>query len=150
MKQKTYSQKVARIFEIVDYILLAPAGIGALVGMALLLSGQIPYAFLLFVFLAIGIILLVGYFKHSRGRLDEESVGMLWLTTVIYNSLLLLPFLFWAASILQGDGLRGYEGRLDGGKLAGFLILLGIISGYLSAIILAIRAFSFEKRKKIV
>ncbi len=149
MTRKTYSQRVARVFEVIDYIMLAPAGIGVLFGIGLLYANPL-YTLLLYVFLTIGIILLFGYFNHSRGRLDEKYFSALWLTTAGYNFVLLLPFLYWASTILQDNGFRDYEGEISGGAVVGFLFLLGIISGYLAAIILAAKAFSYENRKKII
>jgi|SRR5215204_558888 len=149
MTEKTYSQRVARVFEIIDYFMLFPAAIGFVFGLALIGSNAI-YTLLVFAFLFIGILLLVGYFKHSRGTLDAKYFPALWLTTAGYNFVLLLPFLYWASSILQTGGFKGSEGRTDSGVLIGLIILLAIISGYLSAILFSIKAFSFEHRKKII
>jgi hypothetical protein len=148
MTDKTYSQRVARVFEILDYFMLVPAAIGALVGLALLFANPL-YSFLLYGFLTVGIVLMVGYFKHSRGRLEEKYFNALWLTTAGYNFVLLLPFLYWASVIIQG-GFKGYDGETEGGVIVGFLFLLGLIFGYLSAFICSIKAFTFERRKKLI
>jgi hypothetical protein len=146
MRQKTYSQKVARVFEIIDYFMLFPAGIGVLVGFALFYSNPL-YTLLLYAFLTFGIFLLAGYFKHSRGTLDEKYFSALWLTTAGYNFVLLLPCLYWASTLLQTENFKGYEGN---GALVSFLFLLGIVFSYLAAIVFSIKAFSFERRKKYI
>lgn len=149
MTQKTYSQKVARVFEIIDYFMLLPAAIGFLFGFAFIASNPL-YTLLLYSFLIIGIVLLVGYFKHSRGNLDEKYFSALWLTTAGYNLVLLLPVLYWTSTLLQTGDFKGYDGRIDGGMIIFFLILLGTVFSYLSAIVFSIKAFSFERRKKYI
>jgi len=85
--------------------------------------------------------LLVGYYKHSRGRLSKEHLPALWIGTAVYNFILLLPVLYLASSLLQsrtaGDGRIFY-----------FLVVGSIVFGYLAAIISSLKAYSFEKRKK--
>jgi hypothetical protein len=144
--EKTYSQKVARVFEIIDYFMLLPAAIGFLFGLALIASNPL-YTMLLYAFLISGIILLVGYFKHSRGRLDEKYFSALWLTTAGYNLVLLLPSLYSASTLLQTESFKGYEGN---SALISFLFLLGLVFSYLGAIVFSIKAFSFERRKKYI
>lgn len=136
--ERTYSQNVARAFEIADYILLIPAILGAI------LATLIPSIFTLLVygFFIVGVVLLVGYYKHSRGKLDERYFSALWITTAVYNFILLLPCLYWASILLQ----TGSSKSSDGGKLF-FLMILPIIAGYLTAVLLAVKAYSFEKRK---
>jgi len=137
MMEKTYSQKVARAFEIADYILILPAGLGALA--ATLLFGV--FTLLVYAFFIVGVVLLVGYYKHSRGRLSKEHLPALWIGTAVYNFILLLPVLYLASSLLQsrtaGDGRIFY-----------FLVVGSIVFGYLAAIISSLKAYSFEKRKK--
>ncbi|HVE55448.1 MAG TPA: hypothetical protein VNB22_01380 [Pyrinomonadaceae bacterium] len=141
--EKTYSQKVARVFEIVDYFLLLPAGVGALVGF-FALFGQPLYGLLIYMILGVGMALLVGYFKHSRGRLDEKYISVLWLTTAVYNFLLFLPWLYNASTYLQPSQSWA---RGENQFTAGFFLLLAIVLGYIFAIVFSIRAYSFEKRK---
>lgn len=140
MTEKTYSQKVARAFEIADYILLLPAGFGALLA-TLAFSG---FTLLVYAFFIGGLILLVGYYKHSRGTLGNEYVPALWIGTAVYNFILLLPCLFWAAMLLQ-DGI--FQNSNGGDGLMVFMVGLAIIGGYLTAVLLAVKAYSFEKRK---
>jgi len=137
--ERTYSQNVARAFEIADYILLIPAILGAV------LATLIPSFFTLLVygFFIVGVILLTGYYKHSRGKLDERYFSALWITTAVYNFVLLLPCLYWGSLLLQ----TGFSRDSDGGGKVFFIMILPILAGYLTAVLLAIKAFSFEKRK---
>jgi hypothetical protein len=146
---RTYSQKVARVFEIVDYLMLLPAGIGVFFGF-FLISFNPALTLLLYAFVAVGIVLLVGYFKHSRGRLDEKYFSALWLTTAGYNLVLFLPALYWVSTLLQTGDFKDYDGKPDAGTVIFFLILLGVVFGYLSAIVSSLKAFSFERRKKYI
>jgi hypothetical protein len=148
MTGRSYSQKVARIFEIVDYLMLVPAGIGALFGLVMIANRPF-YAMLLYGFLIVGIILLVGYFKHSRGKLDERYFSALWVTSAIYNFLLLLPSLYFAATLLEEKSFRDLKGRLDAGKIIIFLILGSIVFSYLAAVTSSLKAYSFERRKNV-
>lgn len=96
MSEKTVSQKIARVFEIVDYVLLIPSLGGLLLGMMMLISGEAAGIGLgILAVFTIGTILLVGYFKHSRGRLSEKSTVALWLGTIVFNGLFLLPSLYF-------------------------------------------------------
>lgn len=146
--QKTYSQKVARVFEVIGYLMLLPAAIGALAGF-LAIANQPLYALLIYVILGIGVTLLVGYFKYSRGRLEEKFCSALWLTTAVYNFLLLLPWLYGTSALLQ-SGFKDYDGSTDGGLVIFFLFLISIVFSYLAAIVASLKAYSFEKRKKLL
>ena len=146
MTEKTYSQKVARVFEIIDYFMLLPAGIGFLVGLAFISVNPL-YTVLLYAFLTTGIVLMVGYFKHSRGRLDEKYISALWLTTAAYNLVLFLPCLYRTSRLLQEANFKGYEGN---DELASFMFLLAVVFAYLAAIVFSMKAFSFERRKKLI
>lgn len=103
MSEKTYSQQVARVFEIAGYVMFSLALIYPLYLMRF--SGPLGiliYIIYLFIFLIIpllipvfligaGTILFVKYCKHSRGRLDEEKVIPMWSGTFFFNLILLLP-----------------------------------------------------------
>ncbi len=135
--ERTYSQKVARAFEIADYVLLIPAGFGAFLA-TLVFSG---FTLLVYGFFIVGVVLLVGYYKHSRGKLGEDHFSALWIATAVYNSILLLPCLYWASIMLQ-------EGIFRSGEFMPFLMALSVVGGYLTAVLLAVKSYSFEKRKK--
>lgn len=80
----SFSQKVARFFEVVDFLLLPPAAFG--LAFSMLLLGFAPWFPLGIAgwFIA-GCFLLRGFFRHSRGRLDERQVSILWYATMGYN-----------------------------------------------------------------
>jgi hypothetical protein len=142
--ERTYSQNVARAFEIADYILLIPAILGAV------LATLIPSILTLLVygFFIAGVVLLVGYFKHSRGQLDESNFSALWIASAVYNGVLLLPCLYFASTLLQ-SGILDNE-YSDGGSVVYFLFILSVVSGYFAAVIFSLRAYFFEKRKKYI
>jgi len=144
--EKTYSQKIARGFEIADYILLVPAVIGAL--LATLVAGL--FTLVIYGIFFTGVILLVGYYKHARNTLNQKYSAALWIATAVYNSLLLLPCLYYASTLLQTGSFRDIDGRLDEGQIIFFLIVLSVVFGYFTAIILSLKAYSFEKRKSYI
>lgn len=136
--EKTYSQKIARVFEIVDYILLLPSILG--VFLATLIFSIVT--FLVYGIFIAGVILLVGYRRHARGNLSPENLTALWIGTAVYNFILLLPCLIFASKMLQ-NGVSGEMGF-------SFLFVLGIVFGYLAAIVGAVKAYQFEKRRKFL
>lgn len=100
MPEKTVSQKIARAFEIVDYILLIPSVGGLLLGLAMLGGGGrgnegLMVAFTIVAAFVIGVTLLVGYFKHSRGTLSAGGTRALWIGTIFYNGIFLTPSLYF-------------------------------------------------------
>lgn len=145
--EKTYSQKVARVFEIFNYFLIIPATLGALLA-TLLLAGAAWFTLLIYTIYGIGLALFVGYFRHSRGKLDEQKIPLLWITTAIYNFVLLLPCLFYVAMWFQNETwVRPPAHGASKDSFMYFLISLSIVSGYLAAVIFSMRAYYFEKRK---
>jgi hypothetical protein len=145
--ERTYSQKVARVFELICYVLLIPAIIsliypaiavfgGLLQGRAeVFFVGLIPFGIA-----GVGVILLIGYHKLAENELDENLFSTLWIATAIYNFLLLLPWLLAASAYLQSP-----EKLTDDGNWIGFLILLSIISGYITAIYFSLKVYSLER-----
>lgn len=82
--ERTFSQSLARFFEVVDYILLAPACYGMLA--LAVIAGSAPFmATGIVVWFVAGCLLLRGFFRHSRGRLSDSGVSTLWLATIGYN-----------------------------------------------------------------
>lgn len=138
MNEKTYSQKIARVFEIVDYILLVPAILGVLLA-TLIFSGATLIVYGVFIS---GVLLLIGYRRHSRGNLSPENMTALWMGTAIYNFILLLPCLFLASKMIQ-QGVSADTGFY-------FLFIFAVVAGYLAAIISALKAYQFEKRRKFL
>lgn len=139
-----YSQKIARAFEIADYLLLIPAGFGVFAA-SMLIKDAPWFTFLIYAIFLFGFLLLVGYFNHSRGRLAERRVRALWIATAVYNGVLLLP----AAAILLFF-LR--ESTLHYKSIADFwsplAINFAVVSGYLTTIFLSIKAYQFEKNNQ--
>jgi hypothetical protein len=110
--KKTYSEKTARIFETVNYFLLIPVCAGTLLSIPLFLyatfwslvslfSGSFVFGvvifaiyFILIAILIFGIRLMIGYFRHSRGRLEKEKIDRLWIKTIVFNTMLFFPLLY--------------------------------------------------------
>lgn len=97
----TASEKIARVFEIVGYLWLAPSIIGfgysVLISVALMLGGSAAGFGLSLIPLAIfgaGVFLLAQYYRHSRGLLDDDLTIPLWAATLVFNFLLLVPFAY--------------------------------------------------------
>jgi hypothetical protein len=80
----SFSQKVARFFEVIDYLLLPPATFGLVFSMLLLTMAPWVPLIITASYLA-GCFLLRGFFKHSRGRLSDKDVSILWCATMAYN-----------------------------------------------------------------
>lgn len=113
MSEKNLSQKIARVFEIVDYFLLVPSILGLFFGLMML--GK-PDSFMfglgIFAVFIIGTILLVGYFKHSRGSLSEKSTVALWIGTIVFNGIFLLPSLYFLFISSTENGSRNNLGEI--------------------------------------
>ena len=99
---KTVSQKIARVFEIAGYLWLGPSIISLflpfLYSIMFIFTGHPEGIVALAVIAGIfgtGIFLLVKYYQHSRGWLDEDKVLPLWFGTLIFNSLFLLPTIYF-------------------------------------------------------
>lgn len=150
--ERTYSQKAARVFEILDYVLLVPTLISLIYPFFFIIGGiterspkMVLIGFIPFVIVIPGLILLFGYRKHAKDKLDEKYITTLWLTTAVYNLLLLLPWLFIAAK-----GLQSSRGVSIEGNLIGFLITVSAVFGYIAAIICSLKAYLLEKRKNVL
>jgi hypothetical protein len=81
---KSFSQRLAHIFEIVDYILLVPAIYGLLLSL-MLIGGAPQVTFIIGGWFAAGCFLLRGFYRHARGRLNDAQVTTLWRATFGYN-----------------------------------------------------------------
>lgn len=90
MAYKTFSQKAARFFEIVCYVLLAPAVFSIIFTVV---YGAILF-FIPFAITCFGVLLLHGYRKHARGTLDEDKLSLLWFGTFIFNAIPLAPVFY--------------------------------------------------------
>ena len=90
MANKTFSQKSARFFEIVCYILLIPA----LISIFLTLAEAGVLVLIPLVITGLGLVLLSGYRRHARGTFDKDKLSLLWLGTLIYNGIPLTPIFY--------------------------------------------------------
>ena len=89
MIAKTYSQKIARVFEVVNYF-MAPIPM-AFGGLTLFFAPWMIFVVLMiWLFCGPGLWLAALYFKHSRGELDEEKAPGMWIGTIAFNGLFLL------------------------------------------------------------
>jgi hypothetical protein len=80
----SFSQSLARVFEIIDFVLLLPATYGLVLSLAFI--AFVPWLTLIIMgWFTLGCFLLRGFFRHSRGRLDDSQVKRLWLATMGYN-----------------------------------------------------------------
>ena len=138
----TYSQKVARAFEIADYFLLIPAILGVLVATSLVKIMIVSLA--IYGVILIGLILMVGYFKHSRGRLSKEWVLRLWIGSAVYNFGLLMPliyFIYFQAMRFIND--TNYQMSWED-----FLKFFIILFGYTIAVFVSIKSYLSERQIK--
>jgi hypothetical protein len=91
MFKKTYSQKIARVFEITNYFMVTAmvvlTGTAILTGIIIFF---IPTFIVILIFCVAGSVLGIKYIKHSRGELDEEKVLGMWVGTIFLNALPLL------------------------------------------------------------
>jgi hypothetical protein len=92
---KSFSQKVARFFEIVDYVLLLPATLGFLYSLMLFPIGPL----IIGIWYALGCLLLRGFYRHSRGLMSQSDAVCLWGFTFGYNLIELLAL----AVITRGE-----------------------------------------------
>ena len=95
---RTFSQQVARVYEIVGYVILGPATMAAVFALTavfiLPIAGEFYGALAAaaaLVFYGFGVKLLRRCYQHSRGMLIKEKVFRLWLGVLIFYLLLFLP-----------------------------------------------------------
>jgi hypothetical protein len=87
--QKTYSQKAARVFEIINYLLLIPTTY------LLVLANFHPVILAIY---CTGCLWQLGFILHSRNKLSANSSKVLWIGTLAYNLppfLVILYAVFW-------------------------------------------------------
>ena len=123
----TVSQKIARVFEIVGYFWLVPSAISLFLPLLYSImfivtgnaAGIVGLAIIMGIF-GIGIFLLVKYYQHSRGLLDEEKILPLWFGTLIFNSILLSPVVYAFAT----TPMKGYSYSIEQNILADARVLV--------------------------
>lgn len=103
---KTVSQTIARIFEIVGYLWLAPSIISLFIpvvySIMFLFMGHAAGLAVLAVIAGIfgaGVFLLVGYYRHSRDYLGEDKILPLWFGTLLFNLIFLLSAVYTSSSL---------------------------------------------------
>jgi hypothetical protein len=167
---KTYSENIARLFEIVNYFLLLPIIIccifwviplliyGGILSFAALFSrkhfifGVLFFLiyFILFALLIFGFTLMIGYFRHSRGKLNSGEVDKLWIKTLCYNAIFFFPSFYlnlqcWLTEKCYADSLnQSYNELQILGKLSPVFVLLTFWWGI--AIILSLIALFTNKQ----
>ncbi|HEX9959920.1 MAG TPA: hypothetical protein VGB00_03250 [Pyrinomonadaceae bacterium] len=167
---KTYSENIAGLFEIVNYFLLLPIIIccifwviplliyGGILSFAALFSQKhfifgvlffLVY-FILFALLIFGFILMIGYFRHSRGKLNSREVDKLWIKTLCYNAIFFFPSFYlnlqcWLTEKCYADSLnQSYNELQILGKLSPVFVLLTFWWGI--AVILSLIALFTNKQ----
>lgn len=139
MAEKTFSQKVARALEILDYFLLLPTAFGLLY--AAMLIVVVPWIGLpIFAFAGYGFFLMTRYFKHSRGRLSEKQTATMWIGTAIYNFIMFAPCICYSFSYL-----RPFQDTSEAPKIA---VLGLILVGYITIIVFSISAYLSNNAQK--
>ena len=108
MFRKTFSQKAARVFEVIGYLLLVPATSYLIISLILVLGVLISFqrenlffqilyligTLIPFFIYSLGVLFLTGYFKHSRGTLSGKKIIPLWVGTFFYNALPLSAIIY--------------------------------------------------------
>lgn len=142
--KKSVSQKIARVFEILNFVLLIPATLFVIsllpFGVLFILHGGI-LLLLSFVpsllFYGFGTLLLYGYYKHSRGKISESNALRLWIGTILLNGTPLL-ILAWNFAI------KGFD---FGGSNTIRLLLYNIFGVYQIIVLLAVVALINDLRR---
>lgn len=143
MVEKTLSQKIARGLEITDYFLLIPAAFGVFWATICIFAAPL-FTLIIWLIAAIGVILMVGYFKHSRSRLNEKYLFLVWGGTVLYNFLLSIPFLYYTFILLKEPSMNGL--KIDA-NLKATVILIICSTFYLVIVTLAAVAYKSARQK---
>jgi hypothetical protein len=144
MIRKTLSQKMARIFEIVNYPLGAITAV--LIAIATIYFPVLIFYMGLPVILWIlggwGLFLAIRYINHSRGALDEEKALPMWVGTIIFNALLLFPNLY-----LFSQKLVSADGRSSPDFGIWTIIRVSLMVWWTLAIILSVAAIWSDERQ---
>ena len=136
MFRKTFSQKVAIVFEAVGYLLLIPAILSLIYSLIFVFV----LGLMVFLIFCLGVVLLAGYVKHSRGTLDEEKIIPLWVGTLFYNVLPLLPVFYQI--LMKSDELYNFNYQQLLSPFALFCIFL--VLWWTVAVLLSIGAIFSE------
>ena len=134
MWKKSLSEKIARVFEIVNYLFIIPAVLLLGLSLIIFLIGLFTlnlvtslYCLVSILVFGLGITLFVGYVKHSRGNMVESKIIPLWMGTFLYNVLPLMYVCFKFFADYREKIVLG-----DLGEFTMFLILWWIMACCLS------------------
>jgi hypothetical protein len=99
--KRTVSEKIALVFEIAGYLWLVPSLISLFYPLLLLLGSIFTLSALgifisaiPFLIFGLGVFFLMQYYRHSRGLLGAKAIFALWVGTLAFNLLLLLPSVY--------------------------------------------------------
>lgn len=94
MYKKHLSKQIAQVFIIVDILLLILGASSMIPPIIFIFLGLFSMQFAVFsiglipiLIFVTGVVLFVGYLKHSGGNLSENKVLLLWFGTLVYNGL---------------------------------------------------------------
>lgn len=103
--KENYSQKIARIFKIVGFIMLIPSILIMFVALSL---NDVWIGPLLFFIVIFGWVLFAGYISHSRGNMKPDTIIWLWLGTIIFSG---VPLIFTLNRTILFLVKSQFEGR---------------------------------------
>ena len=129
---KTASQKVAFGLEILGYILLAPASLLVLSSLFIL-----PFFLITVLIYCFGLLLLVGYHNHQRGRISRQAALLLWIGTTLFNGVPLV----WLLYLISQTKL------ISDNDATGLIFLYNIIAAYFIIVYYSIYAFRVDFRR---
>lgn len=133
MMKKTFSQKVG---------IVSGAGVILMTSLSFLAMNLVAWRICFFPFLVFNLFLFIGYLKHFVEIFPSSKIQVLWIATIIYNQILLLPsiYLFCISSgsgnIIKFDDLITLK-----------LIWLAQTAWWLTSTALAIAAMIDENQK---
>lgn len=142
-EQKTFSQKMARLFEVVNYILLIPTSFVVFCVLYFSICYYVhnfhSYIFvpfktwLIFFLTPYGLfcLLLRGYFLHSRGRLDKSKLNWLWIGTIAYN---IISFSYYRLWILKVSDLNIIIMKVSVNRVVVFLLCWSLVAFVISVV----------------
>jgi hypothetical protein len=154
--EKSYSEKVARVFEIGCYFMIIPGILGILLslyiwvsGIGLLFTTGNPLVLVIAAIILspaiIGFWLFSAYIKHSRGSLETDKINRMWVLSIILNGIFSLPIAFAVIATLGSGTSMG----LSINSISEIILLtlkLSMIAWWIAATILPITALVSIKR----
>ncbi len=126
--EKSYSEKVARVFEIGCYFMIIPGILATLYSfLTIILAIPVLILFLL------GIWMFKSYIKHSRGLLEASEVVLMWILSFMLNTVFALAgvLVFSSADWNMPESI---------GESAWFFTALSMVGWWIAAAILPITA----------